>query len=163
MSPLVVKDWEKDVVYLIQIPRAGAIPSLSPYCFKLETWLRMAEIRYHNISNDFTYVSEKGQIPFIELNGRQIADSNHIITALTKIFNVELDKELTPKEWADSIAYHHLIEQGILWGNLYFRSINNNFMATSDGIISHFTGFKKLVFKNFIMGQRRRNVRCFNF
>ena len=163
MSPLLIKDWEKDVVYLIQIPRAGAIPSLSPFCFKLETWMRMTGIPYHNVSNDFTHVSERGQIPFIELNGRQIADSNHIITELTRIFNVELDTDLSAHEWANSIAYHHLIEHGILWGNLYFRSINNNFMATSDGIINHFTGFKKFVFKNFIMGQRRRNVRSFKF
>ncbi|KAE9556219.1 hypothetical protein FO519_000558 [Halicephalobus sp. NKZ332] len=157
MTQLLVRDWEKDVVYLVQIPRAGAIPSLSPFCFKLETWLRMAGIKYHNVSNDFTHVSYKGQIPFIELNGRQIADSDHIIMELTKIFNVELDKNLTPLEWANSIAYHHLIEHGILWGNLYFKSINNNFMATPDGVINHFTGFKKFIFKSFILGQRRRS------
>lgn len=44
---LLVKDWEKDLVYLVQTPRAGSIPSLSPFCLKLETWLRMADVRYH--------------------------------------------------------------------------------------------------------------------
>jgi len=41
-----VNDWEKDLVYLIQLPRAGCVPSLSPYALKLETWLRMADISY---------------------------------------------------------------------------------------------------------------------
>uniref|UniRef100_A0A914XXT9 Uncharacterized protein n=1 Tax=Panagrolaimus superbus TaxID=310955 RepID=A0A914XXT9_9BILA len=114
MPPL-VKDWEKDVVYLVQIPRAGAIPSVSPYCLKLETWLRMANIPYRNISNEFSHVSHKGQVPFVELNGRQYADTNHIITDLTKTFNVQLDSHLSEKEWADMQAYHCLVENAILW------------------------------------------------
>lgn len=44
--PLLKRDWQKDHVYLIQFPRAGCIPSLSPFALKLETWLRMAGIQY---------------------------------------------------------------------------------------------------------------------
>lgn len=46
MEPLIVRDWQKDCVYLIQYPRAGALPSISPFCLKLETWLRMTNIPY---------------------------------------------------------------------------------------------------------------------
>uniref|UniRef100_A0AC35FYG6 Failed axon connections protein n=1 Tax=Panagrolaimus sp. PS1159 TaxID=55785 RepID=A0AC35FYG6_9BILA len=158
MPPL-VKDWEKDVVYLVQIPRAGAIPSVSPYCMKLETWLRMANVPYRNVSNEFSHVSHKGQIPFVELNGRQYADSNHIITDLTKTFNVQLDNHLSEKEWANMQAYHCLVENSILWVNFYYRAINNNYLATNDGIMAHFTGFKKFWFKNVIMGQRKRALK----
>ncbi len=40
------KDFEKDVVYLYQFGRTPALPSLSPYCLKVETWLKLQGIKY---------------------------------------------------------------------------------------------------------------------
>lgn len=39
-------NFEKDVVYLYQFSRTPVIPSISPYCLKVETWLRLAGIKY---------------------------------------------------------------------------------------------------------------------
>lgn len=45
-------NYEKDVVYLYQFSRTPLLPSLSPYCLKVETWLRLAGIKYE-VSNFF--------------------------------------------------------------------------------------------------------------
>uniref|UniRef100_A0A915DBB1 Uncharacterized protein n=1 Tax=Ditylenchus dipsaci TaxID=166011 RepID=A0A915DBB1_9BILA len=82
-----VSNWEKDLVYLIQLPRVGCVPSLSPFALKLETWLRMADISYQN------------------LNGRQIADTNIIIDELTKIFHIQMDDQLVEPTPSDGIAF----------------------------------------------------------
>lgn len=39
-------DFEKDVVYLYQFGRCPVIPQVSPFCFKVETWLRMSDVKY---------------------------------------------------------------------------------------------------------------------
>lgn len=47
-------NYEKDVVYLYQFSRTPLLPSLSPYCLKVETWLRLAGIKYE-VSHFFKY------------------------------------------------------------------------------------------------------------
>ncbi|KAL3285141.1 hypothetical protein HHI36_019262, partial [Cryptolaemus montrouzieri] len=39
-------NYEKDIVYLYQFSRTPLLPSLSPYCLKVETWLRLAGVKY---------------------------------------------------------------------------------------------------------------------
>ncbi|KAL7296083.1 hypothetical protein TKK_0010634 [Trichogramma kaykai] len=39
-------NFEKDVVYLYQFPRTPLLPSLSSYCLKVETWLRLNGVKY---------------------------------------------------------------------------------------------------------------------
>lgn len=43
-------NFEKDIVYLYQFSRTPLLPSTSPYCLKVETWLRLAGIKYE-VSN----------------------------------------------------------------------------------------------------------------
>lgn len=43
-------NFDKDTVYLYQFSRTPLLPSLSPYCLKVETWLRLASLKYE-VSN----------------------------------------------------------------------------------------------------------------
>ncbi len=40
------KDFEKDVVYVYQFNRTATVPSISPACLKLETWIKLNNIKY---------------------------------------------------------------------------------------------------------------------
>ena len=73
-------NWKKDKVYLVQFPVSPHIRSISPFSLKLETWIKLNKIDYENVYS--IKFSKKGQIPYIELNGEQIADSNIIIPKL---------------------------------------------------------------------------------
>lgn len=53
-------NFEKDVVYLYQFSRTPTIPSVSPFCLKVETWLRLAGLKYEvsNLSIFFEHFFE---------------------------------------------------------------------------------------------------------
>jgi len=141
----VVRDWKQDVINLVQFPRTGIIPSPSPFSLKLETWLRFAKLNYTNVSNEFKLKSTKGQVPFIELNGRQIADSNFIIEQLKNTYNVNIDRNLSTRERADERAYSVLVEESLFRTLMYNRSRNFQWLGTDKGFAAHFTGVKKFL------------------
>jgi len=108
-SKLQKPNWEKDVVYLCQFPLCPSVRTISPFSLKLETWLRITGIKYENI---FTkqFHPKTGQIPYIELNGEQIGDSNLIIDILKEKFDVNIDKDLTVEQAAMSHAATQMVE-----------------------------------------------------
>ena len=53
-------------IKLFQFPRMFAIPNLSPFCCKLETWLRIAGIPYETVDTPDPRKGPKGKLPFIE-------------------------------------------------------------------------------------------------
>ena len=92
-------DWSRDVVYLYQFPLCPSVRTISPFALKLETWLRLADIPYKNVyTRKFSRVSHT--IPYIELNGKHLADSNRIIQTLRTHFQSDVELELTEDQRA---------------------------------------------------------------
>ncbi|KAL7071095.1 hypothetical protein ACQ4LE_010013 [Meloidogyne hapla] len=146
---LLVKDWKQDVIYLVQLPRTHLIPNPSPFSLKLETWIRMNGLTYRNVSNELSKGSAKGQIPFIELNGRQFADSNQIIEHLRNHFKLSIDTKLNSLERAHLRAYTILIEESLFRCSQYYRSLDFGWLFTEKGMLSHAKGLKKVLAQKF--------------
>lgn len=115
-------NFEQDVVYLYQFSRTPVLPSLSSFCLKVETWLRLAGIKYENVDHKLKFRSKKGQLPFIELNGEEIADSSIIIKELADRFEKDLDKDLDNEQKNVAYALTSMIENHLLWVVMWWRT-----------------------------------------
>jgi len=127
---LLKKNWEKDVVYLCQFPLCPSVRSISPFALKLETWLRLTGIKYENIHT--MKFSSKGQIPYIELNGEQIADSNIVIEKLKEKFQVDPEKDIPETDVAMAHAATVMVENHTAHIGFHYRYGYNmeNFLNT---------------------------------
>jgi len=122
------KDWEQDVVYLFQFNRLPVLPSISPFCLKVESWLKLHGIKYENIDHKCKFRSKKGgMLPFIELNGDEVSDSDTIIATLAKKFEKEM-LQLTPEQKNVQHAMVSMVENHLHWAIVYWRSKNHENM-----------------------------------
>lgn len=128
-KPLVHKaNFEKDVVYLYQFTRTPLLPSMSPYCLKVETWLRLAGLKYENVDHKLKLRSKKGQLPFVEVNGEEVADSAIIIKELAQRYEKDLDAALTQEQRNIAHAMISMLENHLIWVLLSWRSKNPDLM-----------------------------------
>lgn len=66
--------------------------------------------------------SKKGQLPFIELNGEEIADSAIIIKELSAKYEKNLDAGLTAEQRNVSYATIAMLENHLIWIIFYWRA-----------------------------------------
>ncbi|XP_061668518.1 failed axon connections homolog isoform X3 [Syngnathoides biaculeatus] len=136
-----------DAVVLHQFsrPKSGA-PSLSPFCLKTETYLRMVRLPYQNYFDG--ELSPQGKMPWIEYNRERACGSDFIIDFLEERLGVGLNGSLTPQEKAVSRAVSKMVEEHLYWTVAYCQWVDNleetRKMLSVSGplkwILSHVTG-----------------------
>ncbi len=94
--------------------------SASPFCLKLEIYLRMAELPYEIIVGDLAK-APKGKLPYIVDRGKAIGDSNLIIEYLKQTHGDKLDRDLSKPERAIALAISRLLDENLYWVIVYSR------------------------------------------
>lgn len=115
---------EHQLMKLFQLPRVWGLPSISPPCMRLETWLRMTDIPYEfRVMDLVNYPAPKGKIPYIEDQGKLMGDSTLIIEHLKKTRNVDPDAHLSAAERAISTAFTRMLMENTYWLTVHDRYI----------------------------------------
>ncbi len=112
------------MIKLFQFPSNKKLPNFSPFCMKVETYMRMAKIPYEIVNVGNPAKSPKGKLPYIvddEDNNLTIADSHFIIQYLKDKYGDVLDGHLTPKEKAIALAIEQLLDEHLYWILVYSR------------------------------------------
>jgi glutathione S-transferase len=98
-------------IKLFQFPRMFAIPNLSPFCCKLETWLRIAGIAYEIVDTRDPRKGPRGKLPFIEDRGARLADSSLIVEHLVRTHGVDPDASLDEAQRAIALLVQRTLEE----------------------------------------------------
>jgi len=106
-------------IKLFQFPRQFAIPNLSPFCCKLETWLRITGISYDVVDTPDPRKAPKKKLPFIEDSGMRIADTSLIIDHLMKTRGVDPDAHLNTSERAIALLVQRTLEEHYAFVTVY--------------------------------------------
>lgn len=98
-------------IKVFQFPRMFAIPNLSPFCCKLETWLRLADVPYEVVDTRDPRPAPRGKLPFIEEDGLRIADTSVIVDHLSRTRSIDLDAHLDERQRAIATLVQRTLEE----------------------------------------------------
>jgi len=112
------------MIKLYQFAPAFGLPNASPFCMKVETYLRMAGLPYECPRGASHFKAPKGKLPYIDDNGKLVSDSSFIIDYLKATYGDKLDAALTAEQAATARAYQKLLEEDLYWAVLYTRWID---------------------------------------
>ena len=114
----------KENITLIQFPKQPHRHSYSPFCLKMETYLKVAEVPYDNKLTVSMAGSKKKKMPMILDQGELIEDSTLIIEHLKQKYGIDLDKNLTLEQKAIAKAFQWLCEKSLYDIVVYFRWVD---------------------------------------
>jgi glutathione S-transferase len=86
------------MIKLHQFAPAFGLPNASPFCMKLETYLRMVGLPFELVNSGDVLKAPKGKLPVIDDDGTVVADTTFIIEYLKTKYGDPLDAALTPLE-----------------------------------------------------------------
>ena len=109
---------------LHQFESAFGVPNASPFCLKLECFLRMARVPYRAEPLRDLAEAPKRKGPFVtEEDGKRIGNSALIIAHLKRTRGIDLDAWLSPAERAAALALRVMLEE-----HLYFAILHNRWV-----------------------------------
>lgn len=137
------------MIELYQFPRPRNFPNISPFCVKLECFLRMNDLPYTIHAKSYPGKMPKGKFPAIKIDGEMMGDSSFIIARLKKQFHLKIDEHLSSSEKATLTAYQRLFEDSLIPIGVYFR-------LAAPGISDNFRKafFRKLPFPMNLIGAK---------
>ncbi|KAF0852977.1 mitochondrial putative Sam component AgMTX_2 [Andalucia godoyi] len=114
-------------IELVSFPGGWGIVSNSPFCLKLDAYLRMSGIPYKMRLCGDPRTAPKGKLPYIVLeNGTDmIADSGECIDFLEERSGAQgLDANLTEDQKADALCVRRTVEEHLYWVMVYSRWVD---------------------------------------
>ncbi|HEX7675992.1 MAG TPA: glutathione S-transferase family protein [Bdellovibrio sp.] len=145
------------MIDLHQYPAVWGLSSLSPFCIKLEIFMKRNNLPYRIVNERNPARGPKGKMPFIRHFSRDgekiVADSTLIINYLTDVYGLHC--KLDPVLQAQGLAFQRMIEEHLYFVLLYSRWVDPKGWAV---IKKEFSPFFPLFLGRLILSVIRRQL-----
>jgi len=142
------------VIVLYQIPGAWGASSISPFCIKLETFLKMADLPYEERFGD-PRKSPSKKVPWIDDEGTVVTDSQRCIAHLCRKHGVDLDARLDARQRTTGHALRRMLEEATYFPMVWLRWGNDEGWAEYRKVM---LGFAPKVIGGPILAMIRRTI-----
>ena len=113
---------------LYQFGGGDGIGSISPPCLKVEMALKLLGLEYEKKNlrsrSEVAKISRTGRLPMLEIDGKQISDSNTILDHLELLYP---DPGLAPEDPIEKVndrLWEHFITDNLYWSGFYMRWVH---------------------------------------
>ena len=144
------------MITLYGLGEGFGLPEISPYVTKTEVQLKMAGLAYEKVATR-PDASPKGQLPFVDADGLQIADSTFIRGYVERTFGVDLDEGLDAAQRAQAWAIERMMENHFGWTLVNERWLKPDNFAKGP---AHFFDGAPPEVREMVLDEVRRNVRA---
>ena len=103
---------------------AFSLPDPSPFVMKAEVLLKMANLPYAPQQSTFAK-APKGKLPFIEDDGRKIADSTFIRLHIEGQYGIDFDKALSAAQRAIAWSVERMLEEHLYFALMHARWVDD--------------------------------------
>lgn len=110
------------MITLYQTKPLFGLPNSSPFCMKLEAFLRWQSIDFE-IQNGLPFQGPHKKIPFVDYKNERLGDSTEIINRLISDNSISYSEHL---EVEIGLAFQRMVEEHLYWFIVYFRWMDSN-------------------------------------
>lgn len=131
------------MITLYHFKKYDRLADLSPFCVKVDTYLRLAKIPYQSRPGNYRK-SKRGKLPVIKHGDQFIENSTAILEYLDRVYDNPLDKGLCNLGQSLSQAYQKMLEEHFYWVLVYMRWIEESgWKITKEVYFSSLNRFKR--------------------
>lgn len=146
------------MIELYQFSPKFSVPNLSPFCLKLETWLKMASLDYVVRHQDNPRMGPLGKLPYIKDDNTVLADSTLIIEYLKNKYNIHLDAHLDSQQNALAHACQSMVEEHLYWALVYHRWLGEGWPQLKAHVLRSFPPVVRHLVPMLIQTQLKRDL-----
>ncbi|CAM2010441.1 glutathione S-transferase family protein [Acanthopleuribacter pedis] len=111
-------------IQMYQFAGGYGVASFSPFCLKLQAYLRLAGVPYRAVNVRDTSKAPTKKLPYIVDGDQAVGDSGLIVTHLKNKAGIDPDAHLSAEQRAQAFVLTRMLEEHFAWLLVYSRWVD---------------------------------------